>query len=57
MLTIGVIDTQLYSILVMMALVTTAMTAPLLTAFGVQRPISPENGTSREAKPCPEGRA
>ncbi|WP_280422225.1 cation:proton antiporter [Nocardia carnea] len=36
-LAIGVISSQVYSILVLMALVTTAMTAPLLTAFGVER--------------------
>lgn len=36
-LTIGVIDTRLYSVLVLMALITTAMTAPLLTASGVRR--------------------
>lgn len=56
-LTIGVIDTQLYSILVMMALVTTAMTAPLLTAFDVRRPISPENEPGSRTAPAPEGRA
>lgn len=55
-LTIGVIDTQLYSILVMMALVTTAMTAPLLTVFGVQRPTSPENEHVRRTEPSREGR-
>lgn len=36
-LTIGVIDQRLYSLLVMMALITTAMTAPLLKLFGVPR--------------------
>ncbi|WP_328392912.1 cation:proton antiporter [Nocardia sp. NBC_00416] len=41
-LSIGVIDTQLYSVLVLMALITTAMTGPLLTGFGVRRPASPE---------------
>ncbi|MEU2040046.1 cation:proton antiporter [Nocardia niwae] len=34
-LTIGVIDQRLYSLLVMMALITTAMTAPLLKLCGV----------------------
>ncbi|MEU6829969.1 cation:proton antiporter [Nocardia beijingensis] len=36
-LTIGVIDERLYSLLVLMALITTAMTAPLLKLFGVPR--------------------
>ncbi|WP_063821193.1 cation:proton antiporter [Nocardia araoensis] len=36
-LTIGVINERLYSLLVMMALITTAMTAPLLKLFGVPR--------------------
>ncbi|MGW5381971.1 cation:proton antiporter [Nocardia sp. NPDC003963] len=56
-LTIGVIDTQLYSILVMMALVTTAMTAPLLTVFGVKRPGTPENDLAGRDQPSRQGRA
>lgn len=56
-LTIGVIDTQLYSILVMMALVTTAMTAPLLAVCGVRRPTSPENENMSETASAQEERA
>ncbi|ASF11607.1 putative sodium/hydrogen antiporter [Nocardia brasiliensis NBRC 14402] len=43
-LSTGLIGVQLYSILVVMALVTTAMTAPLLRLFGV---------TGRSAEPAP----
>jgi Kef-type K+ transport system membrane component KefB len=55
-LTLGVIDTQLYSVLVLMALVTTAMTGPLLTVFGVRRPPPPELGGERPGTPPSEGR-
>ncbi|MET8797731.1 cation:proton antiporter [Nocardia sp. NPDC004568] len=54
-LTLGVIDTRLYSVLVLMALITTAMTGPLLTVFGVRRPPVPELGGERPATPPSEG--
>ncbi|NUS95519.1 MAG: hypothetical protein HOQ36_24435 [Nocardia sp.] len=50
-LTLDVIDTQLYSVLVLMALITAAMTSPLLTWFGVRRPAPPEIDGERPGAP------
>jgi hypothetical protein len=43
---LGILSTRIFAMLVIMALVTTVLTGPLLTLFGDQRAAAPAQATS-----------
>jgi Kef-type K+ transport system membrane component KefB len=47
-LQLGLLDTGLYSLMVVMAVVTTAMAGPLLRLAGLRAPVPPPDGTDED---------